>query len=61
MTTDNDWYVAMGTAVKEHRRALAMVENWQEKVVAAEARIAELAAQTPHGPQQPAQEQVQEQ
>lgn len=63
MTESTDWYVAMGDAVKEHKRAMSMVENWQEKVVAAEARIADLAAQTPRGPVAPEQvpEQPQEQ
>lgn len=64
MTENTDWYVAMGDAVREHKRALAMVENWQEKVAAAEARITELAAQTPRGPVTPepeVQEQAQEQ
>lgn len=56
MTTE--WFVAMGEAVKEHKRALSMVENWQEKVTAAEQKIQELAAQTPLGP---VQEQPQEQ
>lgn len=50
MTENTDWYVAMGKAVQEHKRAMSMVENWQEKVVSAEARIADLAAQTPRGP-----------
>jgi hypothetical protein len=35
----------MGEAVKERNRALSMVENWQEKVQAAEARIQALAAE----------------
>lgn len=56
----DDWYMAMGDAVKEHKRALSMVENWQEKVAAAEQRITELAAQTPRGPVAPEAE-VQEQ
>lgn len=43
--TTNEWFMAMGDAVKERNRALAMVENWQEKVRSAEARISELAAE----------------
>lgn len=47
MTESTQWYVAMGDAVKERNRASSMVENWQEKVAAAEQRIAELAQQGP--------------
>jgi hypothetical protein len=43
--TTSEWYVSMGEAVKERNRALSMVENWQEKVQAAEARIQALAAE----------------
>lgn len=62
--TNAEWYVDMGKAVQERNRALSMVENWQEKVQAAEARIAELAyvaqGQRNEVPEQvPAQEQEQ--
>lgn len=43
--TNAEWYVDMGKAVQERNRALSMVENWQEKVRAAEARIDALAEQ----------------
>lgn len=63
--TNTEWYVDMGKAVQERNRALSMVENWQEKVHTAEARIAELAAQVQRNEvpeQMPAeQEQISEQ
>ena len=62
MTTDTEWYVAMGEAVKERNRALSMADNWREKAQAAEVRITTLAQQGP-GAQTPeaVQEQPQEQ
>lgn len=59
MTESTQWYVAMGDAVKERNRASSMVENWQEKVKAAEARIDALARQQQEQPPE-APEQVQE-
>jgi hypothetical protein len=57
--TDTEWYVAMGEAVKERGRAASMVENWQEKVKLAEARIYELSTQAPEqAPEQVPTEQV---
>lgn len=60
MTTDTEWYVAMGEAVKERNRALSMAANWSEKAQAAEVRIQTLAQQGP-GAQVPEAEAAQEQ
>jgi hypothetical protein len=65
--THAEWYVAIGEAIKERGRALAMAANWQEKARVAEARVQELSAQAPEtetteqAPEQVPTEQVQEQ
>jgi hypothetical protein len=47
MTTDTEWYLAMGEAVKARNRALSMAENWQDKVLIAEDRILRLSQEGP--------------
>ena len=39
---DNDWYVAMGEAVKQRDRAVAQRAQWDRKIADAEAIIANL-------------------
>jgi exonuclease VII small subunit len=40
-----EWFVAMGEATSQRKRALSMVSQWQKKVDAAEAKIQNLAEQ----------------